>query len=403
MPPATPLVSRMAGFGTTIFAEMAELARRSGAINLGQGFPDTDGPNEIIEAAVDALRSGHNQYPPGDGIIELRSAIADHQAARYGMRLQPDGEVLVTTGATEAIAAALLALAGPSDEVVTFEPYYDSYAACIALGGATRRTVPLGAPDEPIDLDRVAAAITPATKVLLLNTPHNPTGKVFTVAELDGIAELCCRHDLIAVTDEVYEHLTFDGTVHVPLATRPGMAERTLTISSAGKTYSFTGWKVGWICGPAPLVSAVRTVKQFLTYVSGGPLQHAVAAALRLDDSVVDTLAASLQAKRDRLCAGLESAGFGVRRPQGTYFVTADIRPLGATDGMEFCRTLPDTAGVVAVPTQVFYDDTDAGRPFVRFAFCKRDEVIDEAVARLAGLAAGDRGTPVAEGTVSTT
>ena len=381
------LVARMAGFGTTIFAEMSALAAATGAVNLGQGFPDTDGPPEIIEAAVAALRSGHNQYPPGDGIAELREAIAQHQARHYGLDLDPGTEVLVTTGATEAIAAAVLALAGPGDEVVTFEPYYDSYAATIALGGATRRVVPLGAPSGLIDLDRVAAAITPATRVLLLNSPHNPTGKVFTRAELDGLAELCIRHDLVAICDEVYEHLTFDGHEHIPLATLPGMADRTLSVSSAGKTYSFTGWKIGWVNGPAELVSAVRTVKQFLTYVSGGPLQHAVAAALRMDDDVVGDLRRALESKRDRLCDGLEAAGFGVVRPQGPYFVTADIRPVGGVDGLDFCRELPRTAGVVAVPTQVFYDDEEAGRPFVRFAFCKRDDVIDDAVERLAKVA----------------
>lgn len=381
------MVARMAGFGTTIFAEMSALAAATGAVNLGQGFPDTDGPPEIIEAAVAALRSGHNQYPPGDGVAELREAIARHQSRHYGLDLDPGTEVLVTTGATEAIAAAVLALAGPGDEVVTFEPYYDSYAATIALGGATRRVVPLGAPSGPIDLDRVAAAITPATRMLLLNSPHNPTGKVFTRAELDGLAELCVRHDLVAVCDEVYEHLTFDGREHIPLATLPGMADRTLSVSSAGKTYSFTGWKIGWVSGPAELVSAVRTVKQFLTYVSGGPLQHAVAAALSMDDDVVGDLRRALESKRDRLCDGLEAAGFGVIRPQGTYFVTADIRPVGGVDGLDFCRELPRTAGVVAVPTQVFYDDEEAGRPFVRFAFCKRDDVIDDAVERLAKVA----------------
>jgi len=385
----SPLVARMAGFGTTIFAEMSALATATGAINLGQGFPDTEGPAEIVEAAVAALRGGHNQYPPGIGIPELRTAIAEHQRRHYGIALDPDTDVLVTTGATEAIAAAVLALAGPGDEVVTFEPYYDSYAATIALGGATRRVVPLRPPDYGFDPAQLAAAVTPATKVLLLNSPHNPTGKVFSPAELDVVAELCRRHDLIAVTDEVYEHLTFDGVRHVPLATLPGMAERTLTISSAGKTYSFTGWKVGWITGPAELVGAVRTVKQFLTYVSGGPLQHAVAAALRLPDTVVTDLRDALAAKRDRLCEGLASAGFGVLRPQGTYFVTADIGPLGESDGLDFCRRLPALAGVVAVPTQVFYDDVEAGRRLIRFAFCKRDDVIDEAVARLQQLGAG--------------
>jgi N-succinyldiaminopimelate aminotransferase len=383
----------MAGFGTTIFAEMSALASATGAINLGQGFPDVDGPPEIVEAAVAALRAGHNQYPPGDGIAGLRHAIAEHQRRRYGIEVEPDGGVLVTTGATEAIAAAVLALAGPDDEVLTFEPYYDSYAASIALGGASRCVVPLRPPDARhgrwwFDPEEVAAAVTPRTRVLLLNSPHNPTGKVFDADELAVLAELCRRHDLVAVTDEVYEHLTFDGCRHVPLATLPGMAERTLTISSAGKSFSFTGWKVGWVSGPPELVAAVRTVKQFLTYVSGGPLQHAVAHALSMGDAVTDALRDDLATKRDRLCAGLSAAGFEVFRPQGTYFVIADIRPLGASDGLEFCRTLPARAGVVAVPTQGFHDDPAAGRHLVRFAFRKRDEVIDAAVGRLAILGA---------------
>jgi N-succinyldiaminopimelate aminotransferase len=389
------LVERMAGFGTTIFAEMSALASATGAINLGQGFPDVDGAPEILEAAVAALRAGHNQYPPGDGIPELRQAVAAHQRRRYGIEVEPDGGVLVTTGATEAIAAAVLALAGPGDEVLTFEPYYDSYAASIALGGASRRVVPLRPPDERhptwwFDAGELAAAVTPRTRVVLLNTPHNPTGKVFDADELGVVADVCRRNDLVAVTDEVYEHLTFDGCRHVPLATLPGMAERTLTISSAGKSFSFTGWKVGWVSGPPDLVAAVRTVKQFLTYVSGGPLQHAVAHALEMGDAVTEALRDDLAAKRDRLCAGLAAAGFGVFRPQGTYFVIADIRPLGASDGLDFCRTLPGRAGVVAVPTQVFYDDPAGGRHLVRFAFCKRDEVIDEAVERLAALRAPD-------------
>lgn len=378
-----PLVERMAHFGTTIFAEMSAVAIETGAINLGQGFPDTDGPAEVLEAAIAAMRAGHNQYPPGPGIPELRQAICEHQWRRYGIELDTDAEVLVTTGATEAIAATLLALAGPGDEVVTFEPYYDSYAAAIALGGATRRVVTLRLPDYSFDPDELRQAIGPTTKVLLLNSPHNPTGKVFCRSELEMIAELCLERDLIAVTDEVYEHLTFDGVEHIPLSTLPGMAERTLTISSAGKSFSFTGWKIGWLTGPAELVAAARTVKQFLTYVSGTPFQYAVAVALRLPDTVTAELARSLQSKRDRIAAGLEDAGFTVHRPQGTYFITADIRSVGGVDGVAFCRQLPHRAGVVAVPTQVFYDDVDAGRPLIRFAFCKRDEVIDEAVERL--------------------
>jgi N-succinyldiaminopimelate aminotransferase len=380
------LASRLAGFGTTIFAEMSALAARTGAINLGQGFPDTDGPDEVIEAAVAALRGGQNQYPPGPGTPALREAIAAHQRRFYGIELDPDGEVLVTTGATEAIAAALLALCEPGDEVVTFEPYYDSYAACIAMAGATRRLVTLRPPDYAIDPDELAAAFTPRTRAVLVNSPHNPTGKVFTRAELEQIAAQCRDRDVLAITDEVYEHLVFDGREHVPLTTLPGMAERTVTISSSGKTFSFTGWKIGWATGPRALVSAVQTAKQFLTFVSGAPFQPAIAHALGLDDAYFESFRAGLQAKRDRLCAGLEAAGLDVLRPAGTYFVTTDIRPLGEHDGHAFCLSLPERAGVVAVPTVVFYDAKDVGRPLVRFAFCKRDEVIDEAASRLGGL-----------------
>ena len=366
---------------------MSALAARTGAINLGQGFPDTDGPPEIVEAAARAMRDGHNQYPPGPGIPELRAAIAEHQRRFYGIELDPDGEVLVTTGATEAIAAALLALCEPGDEVVTFEPYYDSYAACIALAGAERRPVTLRAPDYALDPAALAAAFSPRTRLVLLNSPHNPTGKVFTRAELELVARHCRERDVIAVTDEVYEHLVFDGREHVPLSTLPGMAGRTLTISSAGKTFSLTGWKIGWATGPRELVGAVQTAKQFLTFVSGAPFQPAIAHALGLPDAYFESFRAGMQAKRDRICAGLEAAGLEVFEPAGTYFVTADIRPLGEQDGRAFCLALPERAGVVAVPNVVFYDDEEAGRPLVRFAFCKRDEVIDEAAARLSGLA----------------
>jgi N-succinyldiaminopimelate aminotransferase len=381
-----PLAGRLAGFGTTIFAEMSALANRTGAVNLGQGFPDTDGPAEVLEAAVAALRAGHNQYPPGPGIAALREAIAAHQRRFHGIELDPEGEVLVTTGATEGIAAVMLALCEPGDEVVTFEPYYDSYAACIAMAGARRRPVTLRPPGYAVDPEALAAAFSPRTRLVLLNSPHNPTGKVFTRAELELVAAQCRERDVVAVTDEVYEHLVFDGREHVPLATLPGMAERTLTLSSAGKTFSLTGWKIGWACGPRELVSAVLTAKQFLTFTSGAPFQHAIAHALGLPDAYFESFRAGMQARRDRLCAGLEAAGLEVFRPAGTYFVTTDIRPLGEDDGHAFCLALPERAGVVAVPTVVFYDDKSAGRPLVRFAFCKRDEVIDEAAARLARL-----------------
>jgi N-succinyldiaminopimelate aminotransferase len=385
-----PLNRRLAEFGTTIFAEMSALAARTGSINLGQGFPDTDGPEEIREAAVRALREGRgNQYPPGPGVPELRTAVGDHQRERYGLVYDPDTEVLVTAGATEAIAAALLALVEPGDEVVALEPYYDSYAACVAMAGGTRVPVTLR-PHEGayvLDLDELRAAVTDRTRLILLNTPHNPTGTVLTRAELTAIAELAVERDLLVVTDEVYEHLVFDGAEHVPIATLPGMRERTVTIGSAGKTFSFTGWKVGWITASPELTAAVRSAKQFLTYVSSGPFQYAVAEALRLPAAYFDGLRADLSAKRDLLCEGLAQAGFEVYRPAGTYFVTTDIRPLGATDGFAFCRTLPERAGVVAIPNAVFYDHRDQGAPFVRFAFCKRTEVLEEAVTRLKRLA----------------
>ncbi|HLL67060.1 MAG TPA: pyridoxal phosphate-dependent aminotransferase [Micromonosporaceae bacterium] len=389
-PVADPLVARMRPFGTTIFAEMSALAVRTGAVNLGQGFPDTDGPAEMLDAAAFAIHHGQNQYPPGPGVPELRQAIAAHATAFWGLDYDPDGEILVTAGATEAIAAAILAFCEAGDEVVCFEPYYDSYAASIALAGAVRRPVTLRAAQGryAFDPDELRAAFGPRTRMVLLNTPHNPTGKVFTAAELALVAELCQLHDVIAVTDEVYEHLVYTDAVasHLPIATLPGMRDRTVRISSAGKTFSCTGWKVGWACGPRSLISAVTRVKQFLTYVNAGPLQPAVALALGSAPSYYEQLRGDLQDKRDRLCAGLADAGFAVHRPDGTYFVTADITPLGGTDGIEFCRSLPQRCGVVAVPTQVFYDDPEAGRRTIRFAFCKRTEVLDEAISRLRRL-----------------
>ncbi|MFF9013481.1 pyridoxal phosphate-dependent aminotransferase [Streptomyces sp. NPDC014870] len=386
-----PLLNRrLAEFGTTIFAEMSALAARTGAINLGQGFPDTDGPEEIREAAVRALRDGRgNQYPPGPGVPELRTAVAEHQLRRYGLSYDPDTEVLVTAGATEAIAASLLALVEPGDEVIALEPYYDSYAACVAMAGGTRVPVTLR-PHEGrfvLDLDELRAAVTDRTRLILLNTPHNPTGTVLTRAELTAIAELAVARDLLVVTDEVYEHLVFDGAEHLPIASLPGMRERTVTIGSAGKTLSFTGWKVGWVTATPELTTAVRSAKQYLTYVASGPFQYAVAEALRLPDTYFDDLRADLQAKRDLLSDGLAGAGFEVYRPAGTYFVTTDIRPLGESDGFAFCRALPERAGVVAIPNAVFYDHRAEGEPFVRFAFCKRVDVIEEAVSRLKGLA----------------
>ena len=378
--------ARVTGLGTTVFAEMSALALATGSINLGQGFPDTDGPAEIAEAAVEAIRGGINQYPPGPGQPVLRSAVAAHQERFYGLCWDPDTEVLVTTGATEAIAAAMLALVEPGDEVVALEPYYDSYAASIAFAGGTRVPVTLHAPDFALDVDALRAAVTPRTKLLLVNSPHNPTGAVLTYEELRAVAALALERDLLVVTDEVYEHMVYDGLRHVPLASLPGMRERTVSISSAGKTFSFTGWKIGWVTGPEPLVTAVRGAKQFLTFTSGAPFQPAVALGLGLGDDYYEGLRSGLQDKRDRLCDGLAKVGFDVHRPRGTYFVTTDVRPLGYDDGLRFCRELPQRCGVVAIPHAVFYDDPAPGRPLVRWAFCKRDEVLDAALERLQAL-----------------
>jgi N-succinyldiaminopimelate aminotransferase len=319
------------------------------------------------------------------GVPELRNAIADHQQRFYGLPFDPDTEVLVTAGATEAIAAAMLALLEPGDEVIAFEPFYDSYAACIAMAGATRVPLTLHAPGFRPDLDALRDAVTPRTRLLLLNSPHNPTGMVLTPAELTAIAELAVERDLLVVTDEVYEHLVFDGA-HIPLIALPGMRDRTVSISSGGKTFSFTGWKVGWVTGSAELVAAVRTAKQFLTYVASGPFQYAIAEALALPDTYYTDFRDDLQAKRDLLADGLAAAGFEVFRPQGTYFITTDIAGLGEKDGLAFCRSLPARCGIVAVPNSVFYDDSDAGRTQVRFAFCKRDDVLGEAAGRLQRL-----------------
>jgi N-succinyldiaminopimelate aminotransferase len=381
------LVQRMRPYTSTIFAEMSALALRTGAINLGQGFPDTDGPPSLLADAAANVTGGINQYPPGIGVPALREAVAAHQARFYGRVIDP-ADVLVTTGATEAIASVVLALCEPGDEVVTFQPYYDSYAATVALAGAVLKAVPLRPPAFGFDPDELRAAFSSRTKVVLVNTPHNPTGAVFDAGQLAEIGALATEFGAVVVTDEVYEHMVFDGRPHVPMATLPGMAERTLTISSAGKTFSVTGWKVGWIHGPSELVAAVKAAKQFLTYVSGAPFQPAIANALALPDAFYTDLAGSLQRKRDLLSDGLRAAGFTVFDSAGTYFIVTDAAPLGVSDGSEFCWRLPELVGVAAVPVSVFCADPQLGRTLVRFAFCKRDEVLAEAVSRLAGLKA---------------
>jgi N-succinyldiaminopimelate aminotransferase len=388
------LSTRLQGFGTTVFAEMSALAMATGSVNLGQGFPDYPGPPEVLDVARAAIGTAADQYPPGPGIPELRAAIAGHVERFRGLVYDPADEVLVTAGATEALTAALLALLEPGDEVALFEPMYDSYPAGIAMAGGVARPVPLRPPADgagpwTFDPDDLRAAITPRTRLLLVNTPHNPTGKVFTADELTILAEHAVEHDLLVLTDEVYEHLVFDGARHLSLADLPGMRERTLVVSSAGKTFNVTGWKIGWIYGPAPLVAAVRTAKQFLTYVNGGPFQPAVAAGLALPDRYFAGVARDLQYRRDVLVRGLTEAGLPVVSPEATYFATVDVRSVQPDgDGLAFCRSLPDRAGVVAVPTVVFYDPGHAhlGRHLVRFAFCKSDAVLADAVQRLRGM-----------------
>ncbi|WP_306364595.1 pyridoxal phosphate-dependent aminotransferase [Nocardia sp. CC227C] len=390
--PYVPTVERLRPFGATIFAEMTELAARHGAINLGQGFPDSDGPVGMLEVARQCIADGLNQYPPGRGMPVLRRAIAADRARRYGTSYDPDSQVLVTVGATEAIAATILGLVEPGREVVLIEPYYDSYAAAVALAGAERRTARL-VPDGDgfaLDLDSLRAAITPETRMLLVNSPHNPTGTVLGHEDLTAIAELAIEHDLIVMADEAYEHLAFDGHEHISLSTLPGMFERTVVISSAAKTFSVTGWKIGWACAPAPLLDGVLAAKQFLTFVGGGPFQPAVAHAIEHEQRWVADLRESLADKRLRLASALAEAGFEVKRSDGTYFVCADITPLGASDALAFCRELPERLGVVAVPVSVFADDRAAWNHLVRFAFCKRDETLAEGVRRLrAGIQVG--------------
>ncbi len=386
-PATTPTITparRLEGIAPTIFAEMSKLALRTGSINLGQGFPDTDGPPEVVAAAIEALQSGHNQYAPGPGVPALRQAIARHQQRHYGLELDPDSEVVVTTGATEGVAAAMLGLVDPGDEVILVEPYYDSYPAMIQMAGGVRRPVTLRAPDFRLDLDELRAAVGPRTRYVLLNSPHNPTGTVLTRDEVQAVADLAIEHDLVVITDEVYEHLVFTGHEHVPIATLPGMWERTLSLSSAGKSWSFTGWKVGWATGPAALVAALVAAKQWLTFTSGAPLQPAVARALDETPDFPRELARDLEGRRDLLCAGLAATGMEVRVPEGTYFATTDVRGLGWGDARDFCAALPGLAGVVAIPMSFFYDDAEAGRPLVRWTFCKRREVLTDALDRLA-------------------
>ncbi|MBZ0111427.1 MAG: aminotransferase class I/II-fold pyridoxal phosphate-dependent enzyme [Thermoanaerobaculia bacterium] len=379
------LVSRLQGFGTTVFAEVTALARQYDAVNLGQGAPDFDGPDFIKEAAIEAIRRGDNQYCRMFGEPTLNSAIAEHQRRFYDLDYDPDREITVYAGATEAIFATLAALCETGDEVVMFEPFYDSYRACLAMAGARERVVTLEAPSFSYEPETLERAINPRTRAILLNTPHNPTGKVFTRAELEHIAMLCCKHDILAISDEVYEHLVFEGE-HVCLASLPGMRDRTIVISSAGKTFSFTGWKIGHTCAPEPITRALRTAHQFVTYCNGTPFQHAIAAGYRADDAYYETFLEEYRERRDRLCRGLARVGFGVLEPAGTYFVLTDIRPLGYQDDVEFCRMLPEKVGVAAIPPSSFYVNKEAGRHLVRWAFCKTLPMIDEAIRRLEGL-----------------
>lgn len=387
--PTVRIVKRLQPFSSTIFAEMSQLAVEHDAINLGQGFPDTDGPEAMLAAAQEAIATGQNQYPPGPGIPALRAAVARHQLDHYGLHYDPDTEILITVGATEAIAGAIVGLTEPGSEVVMIEPYYDAYAAATAMAGAQRVTVPLVADGDGFVLDRdaLAAAVTPDTALVVINSPHNPTGTVLSDDDLAAIAKACIDNDVVALTDEVYEHLLFDGRKHTPLATLPGMKERTLRVSSAGKTFNVTGWKVGWISGPAELIAAARAAKQYMSYVGSGPFQPAIAVALDNEMEWVKHSAAALQRKRDLISSALDDVGFEVHRSEGTYFVCADPRPLGYHDGAALCRDLPGRIGVAAVPVSAFVDHPEPWNHLVRFAFAKRDEVIEQAAERLRKLA----------------
>jgi N-succinyldiaminopimelate aminotransferase len=384
--PSVWKADRIRSATTTIFAEMSALAVATQSINLGQGFPDTDGPAFMLEEARAAIAGGLNQYPPGRGILPLRQAIAAHSSRTYGLSYDPETEILVTTGATEALAASILAFVNPGDEVIALEPFYDSYAASIELAGGRRVGVGLFGPDFKLDHAELAAAFTSKTKALLINSPHNPTGVVLDREDLAMIADLAVSHDVIVICDEVYEHLRFDNAEHLPLATFPGMRDRTVRISSAGKTFSATGWKIGWALATQELINEITAVKQFLSYVSGAPFQPAIARALNEGDEWVEKARLDLQDRRDQFAAGLRSRGLEPILPRGTYFMTTDVRPLGYSDGVEFCRDLPLRCGVVAIPHQVFYDRIDAGRPYVRWAFCKQEQLLDEAIFRLGAL-----------------
>jgi N-succinyldiaminopimelate aminotransferase len=374
----------MAEHGTSVFAEMSALAVATGAVNLGQGFPDTDGPQLLKDVAAQAIEQGRgNQYPPAHGVPELRAAIAAHQHRFYNITIDPASDVVVATGASEALASIFLAMVSPGDEVIVFEPWFDVYVAGISLAGGVRVPVALNGPGLRPDLTALAAAITPRTRMIVVNSPHNPTGTVLTPHERAEIARLAIEHNLLVISDEAYEHMWFDGHPHVPMATLPGMHERTITVGSGGKMFSFTGWKVGWATGPADLIAAVRIVRQHLSFVSGGPFQYAMAIGLELPDDYFEGFRLTLQSRRDQLTAGLSDLGMTVVPSEGTYYVTTDVRPLGYTDGMTFCRELPHRAGVVAIPHQAFCDNPEIGAPYVRWAFCKQESVLDEAIGRL--------------------
>ena len=373
---------------------MSALAAQHDAINLGQGFPDSDGPADVLQAAADALLDGRNQYPPLTGVPELRQAVAAANARFYGLDIDPATEVVVTSGATEAITASLMALLNPGDEVVLIEPLYDTYLPVVRMLGCTPRLVRLQPPKWELPRAELAAAFGPRTKAILLNSPMNPTSKVFTAAELAFIGDLLVKHDAYAVCDEVYEHLTFDGWRHIPLMTLPGLRERCMRISSAGKTFSLTGWKVGAITAPAPLALLAARAHQNLTFTTPPNLQRAVAVGLAKDDAYFAGLAAALQDKRDRLSSGLAGLGMAMLPSQGSYFVTADFSPLGfAGDDVAFCRHITEHAGVTAIPLSAFYDPAGGAAPghYARFAFCKADALLDEAVARLGRHFAGQR------------